>query len=219
MAIAIGTRTTANVAPGATSYTFAHSHNVGADGVLLVALCMSNTVNYTGVTYNGVAMTERLNYNSTELSQRWAFYELASPATGSNNVIISFTGSQWNPISATAQSFTGATTGGAIGNNDAASTPHSQTLTIATNSIIYLMGISTQTQSFGYDINGSTRTNLFAHNTNRQVEAALSATGIGAGSIACVTKADFAIISNVRIEIREGGGGSGIAEGNWIMVF
>ena len=218
MAIAIGNTTNANPIPGATSYTLSHTHNVGADGVLLVALCMFNTVDYSGVTYNGVAMTERLNYNSGSLSQRWAFYELANPATGANNIVITFTGTQWNPLSVAAQSFTGATTGGVVGNDDSEATPNSKNLTIATNSIIYLMGVSTQTQSSGYDINASTRTNLFAHNTYRQVEAALSATGIGAGSIACVTKADFGIISNIRIEIKEAGIPPATS-GNFLIMF
>ena len=53
MALAIGNKTAANATPAATSYTFAHNQDVGADGYLLVALCMSNTVNYTTVTYNG----------------------------------------------------------------------------------------------------------------------------------------------------------------------
>jgi len=219
MAIAIGNRTLSNLTPGASTQTLSHTHNVGADGVLLVALCMSNTVDYSGVTYNGVAMTERLNYNSGSLSQRWAFYELASPATGANNIVITFTGTQWNPISVVAQSFTGATVGGAIGNNDVGPTPNSKNLTIATNSIIYLMGVSTQTQSSGYDINGSTRTNLFAHNTNRQVEAALSATGIGAGSIACVTKVDVGNITNTRIEIPEAGTPPVVSSGNFLLMF
>jgi hypothetical protein len=219
MAISIGNRTSSNLNPAASTQTLTHTQDVGSDGVLLVAINMANTVNINSVTYNGVAMTQRVNYSSGGLSQRWAYYELASPATGSNNVVVTFSANQFNSTSLTAQSFLGANTGGATGNNDQATTPHSRNLTIATNSIIYLMGTSPNAQSFGYDINGSTRTNLFSHNTNKIVEAAISATGIGSGSIACVTKADFGNVSNVRIEIPEAGTPPPATSGNFLLMF
>lgn len=210
MALVDGNKTYSNPTPGASSATLAHNQNVGADGALLVVVTMANTVNFSGCTYNGVSMTLVNNAHYSGNSQRQAIYYLSSPATGSNNVVVSFTGNQWNPISFVCISFTGAAaTAGAVASNGFSTTPNSQTLTIAANSMIYASGISNNAQSFGYDIAGSTRTNLFTHNSNKIVEGALSATGLSAGSTNVTTKADTGTISNHRVEIQEAGGGGG----------
>lgn len=204
MAIAIGNKTVANATPGGNSQTLNHNHNAGADGVLLVGICIFNQ-NISSITYGGQAMTSRLNYRSSGLSQRWAFFELANPPTGVNQLAISYTNSIWNPTSVFVRSFTGAKVGGVTGNNDQSTSPHSRSITVEENSIIYLMGVSVNAQSFGYIINNSTRTNEFSHNTNKQVGGALSQTGMSAGSKSCVTLANSGTISNARIEIREAG--------------
>lgn len=215
MAIAIGNKSNANSTPGATSQTLAHSQNVGSDGLLLVTITMSNSVDFTGCTYNGVAMTLVRNHNFVSESQRQATYVLTSPATGSNNIVFSFSGAQWNPTSVFAVSFTGASGYGAEAITGPSATPNSQSLTISANSIIYATGVSISAQSFGYDIGGSTRTNEFAHNTNRQVEGALSATGLGAGATNVTTKANSGNISNYRIEIQE----ATASAGNMLIMF
>jgi hypothetical protein len=177
---------------------------------------MSNTTDYSGVTYNGVALTEQLNFVSGGLSQRWAFFTLEEPDTGSNNLLISFTASQFNSISIAILSFTGSGGIGAVGNNDEGTTPNSQSLVIGANSYIYATGASVNAQSFGYQIGGDTLTNLFAHNTNRQVEGALSNPGLIAGATNVTTRANFGTISNARIEISDGGGSS---SGNFMLLF
>ena len=202
MALAIGNKTQVNATPGTPTYTYNHNMSVGSDGYLLVAVVMSNTVTYTGATYNGVAMTQLLQYNSTSLSQRWALYGLVSPATGNNNVVVSFSDTQWNASSFYACSFTGAGGAGAVGNDDVADTDHSRTLTVAENSVIYAFGVSINAQT-GIEIDGSSRPIDFTHNTNRQVTGATSLPGLSAGSITVITKAAFGTISNTRIEIQE----------------
>jgi hypothetical protein len=205
MAIAIGNKTASNANPSAATQTLSHNMSAGADGTLLVVITMANTVNFTGCTYNGVAMTLVQNINYSGQSQRCAAYVLQAPATGSNNIVVSFSGSQFNSTSIFACSFTGAGNFGAFGVDGATTTPNSRSITIAANSIIYLTGLSSNAQSSGYDIGGSTRTNEFAHNTNRQVEGALSATGLSAGATNVTTKADFGTITNFRVEITEAG--------------
>ena len=218
MAIAIGNKTASNLNPAASSQTLAHNQNTGSDLTLMVVISMQNSVNFVGCTYNGVAMTLVRNHHFSGLSKRQATYVIQAPATGSNNIVVSFTGSQFNPTSIFACSFTGAGNYGAEAVNGGSTSPNSQSLTIAANSIIYATGISNAAQSFGYDIGGSTRTNEFAHNINAQVEGALSATGLAVGATNVTTKADSGNVTNYRIEITEAGGG-GTTEGSWLMIF
>ena len=84
-----------------------------------------------------------------------------------------------------------------------ATSPHSQSLTISANSIIYATGISNNAQSFGYDIGGTTVVNQFFANTNKIVEGALGPLNLPAGVTDVTTKADFGNITNTRIEILE----------------
>ena len=219
MAIVIGNKTASNANPGGSTQTLSHNQTVGANGTLLVVITMANTVNFSGCTYNGVAMTLALNQEYSGESQRTAAYVLQAPTTGANNIIVSFTGGQFNNTSIFACSFTGAGGLDAVLSTGASTTPNSQSLTIAANSIIYATGLSSNAQSFGYDIGGSTRTNEFTHNTNRQVRGALSATGLSAGAQNVTTKADFGTITNFRIAILEAGGGGGTSSGSWMMIF
>ena len=120
-----------------------------------------------------------------------------------NNIVVNFSGSQFNSTSIFAVSFTGAGNFGAFGSNGAATTPNSQSITIAANSIIYLTGLSSNAQNTQYSIGGSSRTFEFSHNTNRQVRGALSATGLSAGATNVTTAVDFSTVTNFRVEVLE----------------
>lgn len=203
MALAIGNKTQSNANPNGTTQTLAHNQNTGSNIGLLVVVTMSNSVDFSGCTYGGVAMTLARNTLFSAESQRQAAYYLANPATGSNNIVVSFTGSQFNSTSIFAVSFTGADGIDTSNSNTSVSTPNSQSLTIVTNSVIYTSGISSNAQNTGYDIGGSTRTFEFSHNTNIQVRGCLSATGLSAGSQNVTTKADFGNVTNFRVAIKE----------------
>jgi len=137
MALAIGNKTSANINPGGSTYTTSHTQNTGDGGLLLVALCMLSSSDFSTVTYGGVSMgTPIIEYASQELSQRWAVYALESPLTGSNSIVVTFTANQWNPISFYAVSFTGSSGIGNTNNADTATSPHSQTLNINENSAL-----------------------------------------------------------------------------------
>lgn len=215
MPIVIGNKTQNNQNPASNTQTLAHNQNAGSNLGLLVVVTMSSGVDFAGCTYAGVAMTLVRNTLFTAESQRQAAYYLASPATGSNNIVISFTGTQNNSTSIFAVSFTGVNGVDTSNSNTSINTPNSQSLTILANSVIYASGISSNTQNTGYDIGGSARTFEFSHNTNIQVRGCLSATGLSSGSQNVTTKADFGNVTNFRVAVKEfvssGGSSNGAA--------
>jgi len=208
MAITIGNKTESNQNPNGSSQTLAHNMSTGSDGTLMVVVTMSsqNSRNFTGATYNNVAMTLLKNQLYSGLIQRTAVYILQNPSTGSNNFVVNFNGSQFNSTSIFACSFTGAGAGGANLNNGASTAPNSQSLTIEENSIIYAHGVSDNVQS-AYSIGGSPRTLEFTHNSSKQVGGALSLTGLMAGATNVTTDAITGTITNLRVEILASGGG------------
>lgn len=77
--------TSAGDSSGANSTTFAHT-NTGSNLALFVGVMCEDGDNVTGVTYNGVAMTQLLKRTNT---RTYYIYGLKAPATGANNVVIS----------------------------------------------------------------------------------------------------------------------------------
>lgn len=90
----------------ATSLTTAYTNN----GNILFVAAFSQTANVTGITYNGVAMTALASSPlQVPASFYCYFYYLQNPATGSNNVVISKSGSDF--IRGLASSYTGTLSG------------------------------------------------------------------------------------------------------------
>lgn len=78
----------------ASSVTFSYTVGSGSNRFLVVAVTIANaTDSVTGVTYNGVAMTQSLNYNPRP-GIRAYLYTLVAPATGANNVVVSLSASE-----------------------------------------------------------------------------------------------------------------------------
>jgi hypothetical protein len=91
---------------GVTSKTFAHTCT-GANLVLLVCVATESGDTVTGVTYNGVAMTQLVKKERSPGDGQWVYwYRLVAPATGANNVVVSFSGAT-NTVGG-AVSYTGA---------------------------------------------------------------------------------------------------------------
>jgi len=220
MSLAIGNKTQYTQAPPwpSTSLTRAHTQTTGADGFLFVSFIMSNARSYTGCTYGGQAMTLIKTQNFGGLQQRWACYGLLNPPTGSNDIVVSFNGAQFSPVSLFAVSFTGSSGAGVFATNGASATPNSKTLTITAGSCIYATGISNNAFT-GIDIDGSARTLEFQHNTNKQVSGALSAIPLPAGSIDVVTKVNFGSVSNSRVEILEAAAPPPTDDGSFLLMF
>ena len=131
-----GNTTNANPTPGGNSKSQAHTHNTGSDGLIIAQFTMSNSRTYSGCTYGGVAMTQLYQINRSGLSQRMAFFYLENPPTGNNNIVVSFSGAQWNPISIHIRSFTNSGGIGSSARTGGSATPNTQNLTVDQDSLI-----------------------------------------------------------------------------------
>ena len=78
---------------GGTTITWAHDVGTGSGRVLVVVVALNNTRTVSGVTYNGVAMTQMWSKQESALGAiSSAGYILANPASGSNNVVVTASG-------------------------------------------------------------------------------------------------------------------------------
>jgi len=188
--------------------TKSYNHPTGADGFLLVALSLatsSGSPAFSSVFYGGDEMEELLNYNDSDwqVSQRYAFYGLKNPKTGSNNLVTTVSpGASGGPLSMYVCSFTGSGGAGNIGNTGALNTPNSQSLTVSEGSAIYAFGQSTNAGTT-ITIDGSSRPLEMQHNNNKIIFGAVSAMGLPAGPIAVAVAVTWNVVTNIRIEIKE----------------
>ena len=198
-----GNVTNANPTPGGNSKTQAHTQNTGSDGLIIAQFTMSNSRTYTGCTYGGQAMTQLYQINRNGLSQRMAFFYLENPPTGNNNIVVSFNGSQWNPISMHIRSFTNSGGVGASARTGGQSTPNTQNLTVEDDSLIMITSCSINAIT-SQQIPTGTNQSYTQHNTNRQVATgAISAdVGHGAGSISIRATSTSGSVSLDRTEIK-----------------
>lgn len=105
MAIALDTSTAVSVTGSGTSLTYAHTAS-GTNRILFVPCASINgSHTITGVTYNGVAMTE-IGHAATQGNFFTYLWCLIAPDTGTNNVVITAGGT--NKIAGGAVSYTGA---------------------------------------------------------------------------------------------------------------
>ena len=105
MAIAFDNTTQADT--NTDSYPLSFSHTVtGSDPILFVYLYWNTSRTVSSVTYNGVSMTAVSTANDNGGGEFSNVYYLAGPATGSNTVAITMSGSC--SIEAVAASYTGA---------------------------------------------------------------------------------------------------------------
>lgn len=199
-----GNTSNVNPTPGNNFYQFSFNQNTGSDRLLVVQLTMANTVNYSGCTYGGTAMTQLHSTNRGGLSQRMGFFFLVDPPTGSNTLRINFTGNQWNPISIHARAFTGS---GGIGNfarSGASSTPNTKSLTVSQDDSLIMITSCSINQILTQQIPQGTNRTFTTHNTNRQVATgAISANaGHSAGSVSLRSTSTFGNVSLDRVEIK-----------------
>ena len=215
-----GNTTSANPTPGASSKTQAHTHNTGDDGLIIAQFTMSNSRTYSGCTYGGQAMTQLYQINRSGLGQRMAFFYLENPPTGSNNLVVSFSGSQWNPISLHIRSFTNSGGVGTSARTGGQSTPNTQSLTVEDDSLIMITSCSVNAITSQQIPQGTNRT-YTQHNTNRQVATgAISAdTGHSAGSVALRSTSTFGSITLDRTEIKGLASSVDTSGGDFFLVF
>ena len=142
--MAIAFDATAQAGQGAVGTTLTYSHTcTGSNRILFVSAgTIGSLVNVTGITYNGVALTN-IGFQTTGALVTTLWY-LVAPATGANNIVITLLSS--NPVTGQSSSFTGASQTGvpdASGTGGpTATTSYSQSLTsIADNCFAVISGI------------------------------------------------------------------------------
>jgi len=204
MAIFAGTKTTNVTNPGGNTITFNHNQNTGADGLLVIAVAHSKSNQVSNIKYNNVTLTTRLYHNGS--TNKYGFFVLPNPATGTNQVKITMTGGTWNPVGSHVYSFTGASSdGGVVGNNDVANTPHSRNRAgVTVGSRMLLMGISTQSPSQGsWTIGGQTLTKRHNLSIGNKMGVGLSTQEVS-GTVTCVVtaSASWKKFTNNTIEIK-----------------
>tara|TARA_R100000544_G_C2225015_1_gene60099 strand:+ start:569 stop:1243 length:675 start_codon:yes stop_codon:yes gene_type:complete len=199
-----GNTTNINPTPGANFYQFTHNQNTGSNGLVIVQLTMSNSVTPSTATYGGQSMTRLYTINRGGLSQRMAFYYLQNPPTGNNTLRINFSGSQWNPISLHARSFTNSGGIGASLRSGGSSTPKNQNLTVQQDDSLVMITSTGVNQILTQQIPTGSNKSFTTHNTNRQVATgAISAnSGESAGVINLRATATFGNLTMDRTEIK-----------------
>lgn len=180
MAIAVGTPSNYYANPNGTSFTHAHTHPTGVDGLLVISLAMSNSVDISSITYGGQTLNILSNSNKAiALSIRVVQAYLKNPPTGSNNLVVTFNAPQYNFTCCYVNSFTGAN----ININNELSTlavsdPHAETMVgVSAGSYVYVRSTSgSTTQSIEIDGTSFTGGSLTPnnHNINAITSGALS---------------------------------------------
>jgi hypothetical protein len=206
MAINIGTPAQNKVNPGNSKVvTFDYTMIGGSDTLLVVAIQCPSTKNISTVKYNGVAMTSRLNYSSSQLSARYGFWELENPASGTNEVRVDYNVNLNNTVLTRVQGFSGATGGGVVGNNDIANSPHSRTRTgITAGSLMMVQAVATNSHASNAITVGSETIPSQAHQGDRNQRVGCSTVPLTAGSVVVVTKASatYKKPTNSTLEIK-----------------
>ena len=182
MALGLNNKTANIGTPSATTQTIPHVTTAGSNLQMSLTIAMGNAVTVTGVTYNGVAMTLVDTNTATGLSTLIYLWKLASPSSGTNNIVITFSAAQYNPVSSYAISASGAAGVGNTIFDDTATSPNSTTLTVSTNSMIFGLLVAGNNTSHVITLDGSSRTLEYTHNINNYTSGALSATGLTSGS-------------------------------------
>ena len=193
-----------------------HSHNVGADGLLVVSVFYINTKSVTAVSWNGVAMTKEGGWtnNDTSAAVKFDVWYLVAPDTGNHDLVYTFNSAGGNCTSLI-NSFTGAdqTTPLQSLSNVASNTPHSRTITISENSMIMAIGTSRWTfdgaQALRIDgtAYGFGSCDIDTSISSAQVCVKTRNANLTAGSKTVITDttADSFKADNTRIEIIEAG--------------
>ena len=183
MALIKGNTTSDRRVPSASTYSFSHNQNGGADGYLFVVIaCPATTV--SSVTYGGVGMT-LVQRQSTGYSADWTVWRLASPTHGNNTVLVTMAGANYNGVSTFAVSFLGCAGVGNTAYNGTAANPVTTSVTISANSMIIGAAIGGNNTTAYIEIpQGTGRTLEWNDNINNFTWGAVSPS-LTAGSKTC----------------------------------
>lgn len=160
MAIAFDATTTIAINPP--SDTLSHTCT-GTNRYLIVGTLIQGSQTCTGVTYNGVAMTQLATVSSSNISTGETIYlfGLANPSSGTNNIVASFSGGAVRGIMAS--SFTGAQQDSSTSEATNSGTGASGTATVSVTTLTdndwlvgFARGESNTTAGSGTTIRGAT---------------------------------------------------------------
>lgn len=134
----------------ASSLTFSHTCT-GSDRYLTVGVNILGVGTVTGITYNGVAMTQLVVIQNTP-DCKVEIWGLAAPATGANNVVVTLSGLE--AVGSGAISFTGvdqsSSTSSPQTNSADSATSSSVTVTSATGDMVVdIVGTSSMSPTVG----------------------------------------------------------------------
>lgn len=138
---------------------------------------------------------------------------MASPSTGANNVVVSWSSGPFNPVNIEAISFTGSGGFGNSGFSDTSGPPNTTaTCTVSANSVIVGQAAA-GTVGTNVTIDSSSRTIDFNNNCNNFIFGGVSALGLTAGSKTSSFNASAQVAVQL-IEIKEQTGGGGATSRN-----
>lgn len=143
---------TAAVTPSAATYSYSFSCTADANAYLVIVVAtasQSGTLN--NATYNSVGMTRvGADFVLGTGSVTYSIWKLAGPASGPNTVQLTYSASQFNPLTVNAFSLTGCGGVGQSNNNNTATIA----LTVSANSIIAATSMNTGSTGTSMTIDG-----------------------------------------------------------------
>ena len=164
--------------PSGSAVSWSHTVSAGSDGYLVVHI-RTVTVLTSSVTYNGVAMTNVVDYDASGLASgdgEWSVWQLASPATGAHTVAATMSTGTWDPVSCEAYSFTGSSgVGNTVNENTAGVQYNSKNIAISSNSMVIAVGYSGNLTSPTLKVASTTLTNDYTYTNGNTSFGAISA--------------------------------------------
>lgn len=174
MPITIGNKTTNIGTPQSSTQTFTHNNGGGTNNYLYLVTVMANAANFQTATYAGVNMNAIASWNNLVINTRIQVWQLPNPATGNNNIVLTFNTATWNPVSSFVFSVSGANGFGNIVSDDTASSPNPTTIAVSANSYVFGCMLSGNSATNAITIDGSSRPLEYTHNVNNYTSGALS---------------------------------------------
>lgn len=189
--------------PSASSYSFSHTQNVGADGKLIVIIA-SPSINVSTVTYGDSSLSySGADTYDSNYSTYWRVFYHDSPATGSNTLAVNLASAQYNPVSTFVVSFTGAADFITGSVNTSPANPRTGTITgLTANSMIIGCALGGTNATANMELpQGTARTLLYNEAINNYTWGAISPS-LPAGTTICECNST-STMSIILLEIKE----------------
>ena len=186
-----------------TPATHSHNQNTGADGYLVVMICLgSGSGTVSGIKYGTQNMTLiKISYAQYPSAQKMYIYALDAPSTGTHTVEVSWGTIPYNYVSIGAVSFLGCSNVSQPEFKSINATTATDQILISSNSMIMAQGLG---GAFNYDLQlpqGSSRPLLWTNNVSNTSYGAVS-TNLTSGYKNCTVVAGYGIAMQM-VEIHE----------------